>query len=328
MTKIKNLAVVLFFLGLSSPLLANTLADSVGVENQNGKMIILHKLDPKDNYYSIARRYNVKPKEIMDYNNNAKMQIGAIIKVPTDRPFAANSSPVKTASAANPSYTKPTKSTTTEVTSTASPANTDQPEYTQYKVSAGETLYAISRRFQVKVDDIIGWNSLKSTNLNAGQMLRIKRGGDEPQVVTTVPPVIATPPADTPVTAVRDNTLKKDSTHSVGSDSLGNSRRLPNNRYGLTEKNEKGTAVWISDPSLDAKKKYVLHRTAPVGTIIKITNPMTNRTTFAKVVGSFTENETNKDAIVVMTKDVAESLGALDKRFYVNISYGSPNPNE
>lgn len=71
-----------------------------------------------------------------------------------------------------------------------------------------------------------------------------------------------------------------------------------------------------------------MHRTAPVGTIIKITNPNTNRTTFAKVVGSFTENETNKDAIVVMTKDVAESLGALDKRFYVNISYGSPNTNE
>lgn len=323
MIEIKNLAVVLLLSSFSSPLFARTLTDSVGIENQNGKMVILHKLDPKDNYYSIARRYNVRPKEVMDYNNNAKMQIGTIIKVPTDRPFTANFASVKTASPTNPTNNKPTQNTSVN-TATSSSANS--PEYTQYKVSAGETLYAISKRFQVKVDDIINWNNLKSNNLNAGQILQIKREELKPAVTT--PPVINTAPAETSTTVVKDNTLKRDSTRVTGSDSSGSSRRLPSNRYGLTEKNEKGTAVWISDPNLDPKKKYVLHRTAPVGTIIKITNPNTNRTTFAKVVGSFTENETNKDAIVVMTKDVAESLGALDKRFYVTISYGSPNPNE
>ena len=324
MIKIKNLAVVLLLSSLSSPLFARTLSDSVGVENQNGKMVILHKLDPKDNYYSIARRYNVRPKEVMDYNNNAKMQIGAIIKVPTDRPFASNNTPVKTALPANQPNTKPAQNAATNTNTGNTSASTNS-EYTQYKVSQGETLYAISKRFQVKVDDIISWNNLKSNNLNAGQMLQIKRQV-EPQVAATVPPVITTPSTQTPTTVVKDNTMKRDSTRVIGSDSSSSNRRLPNNRYGLTEKNEKGTAVWISDPNLDPKKKYVLHRTAPVGTIIKITNPNTNRTTFAKVVGSFTENETNKDAIVVMTKDVAESLGAIDKRFYVNLSYGSPNP--
>lgn len=323
MIKIKYLVCVLFVTTLYNSVSASSLMDSVGVENQNGKMIILHRLDPKDNYYSIARRYNVKAKDIIEYNNNAKMQIGAIIKVPTQRAFVTNSSSVKTVSPANQTYSKSTKVTTTEVTTTAAPAN-NQPEYTQYKVSAGETLYAISKRFQVKVDDIISWNSLKSNQLNAGQMLRIKR--EEPQAAAA--PVIVAP-AETVATAPRDNTLRRDSTRITSdSDSANASRRLPNNRYGLTEKNEKGTAVWISDPNLDPKKKYILHRTAPVGTIIKITNPMTNRTTFAKVVGSFTENETNKDAIVIMTKDVAEALGAIDKRFYVSLSYGSPNPNE
>lgn len=320
MIKIKYIAVILFFLSLSSTVFAVVSADSVGVENQNGKMVILHKLDPKDNYYSIARKYNVRPKDVIDYNNNAKMQIGAIIKVPTDRPFDTNFSPVKTASPANQSPAK--TNIITETTPNTSAANNNQPEYTQYKVSAGETLYAISKRFQVKVDDIITWNNLKSSSLNAGQFLRIKR--DEPQPVTPAPVIVA--PVES-TTVVRDNTLRKDSVKIANSSDSSN-RRLPTNRYGLTEKNEKGTAVWISDANLDPKKKYVLHRTAPVGTIIKITNPNTNRTTFAKVVGSFTENETNKDAIVVMTKDVAESLGALDKRFYVSISYGSPNPNE
>lgn len=324
MIKIKFLALAFFSFSFAGQVLALPLADSVGIENQNGKMVILHKLDPKDNYYSIARRYNVRPKEIMDYNNNAKMQIGAIIKVPTDRPFNSSFTSVKTASPTSPSYQKPTQNTTNQVI-IAAPANNNQPEYTQYKVSAGETLYAISKRFQVKVEDIIAWNNLKNNTLTPGELLQIKR--NEPQPAPA--PLIATAPVETTTTAVRDNTLRKDSTHvTFALDSSSGNRRLPNNRYGLTEKNEKGTAVWISDPNLDPKKKYVLHRTAPVGTIIKITNPMTNKTTFAKVVGSFAENETNKDAIVVMTKDVAESLGALDKRFYVNISYGSPNPNE
>ncbi|RYE16729.1 MAG: LysM peptidoglycan-binding domain-containing protein, partial [Sphingobacteriaceae bacterium] len=153
MTKIKYIAVTLFFLSLCNSLFAAVSADSVGVENQNGKMIILHKLDPKDNYYSIARRYNVKPKDVIDYNNNAKMQIGAIIKVPTDRPFDTSFTPVKTVSPANQPAAKPAK-TATEAIANPSAENNNQTEYTQYKVSAGETLYAISKRFQVKVDDI------------------------------------------------------------------------------------------------------------------------------------------------------------------------------
>ncbi|RYY28592.1 MAG: LysM peptidoglycan-binding domain-containing protein [Sphingobacteriaceae bacterium] len=312
MIKIKYLCFLLAFTASTSAFALP--ADSVGIENQNGKLIILHKLDPKDNYYSIARRYNVRPKDVIDYNNNAKMQIGAIIKVPTDRPFNANNLPVKTASVPASSPQKTTVNAADNV-----PASTNPPEYTQYKVSAGETLYAISRRFQVKVDDIVSYNNLKSTSLSAGQILRIKN-----EVAAAPTPVIAVP---VETTAVRDNTLRKDSVKIINS-SDSSTRRLPSNRYGLTEKNEKGAAVWIDDPNLDPKKKYVLHRTAPVGTIIRITNPNTNKTTFAKVVGSFSENETNKDAVVVMTKDVAQSLGAIDKRFYVTMSYGSPNPNE
>src|SRR5580698_8453459 len=85
--KFKLLLLTLTFITCSISLFAKTTIDSVGVENHDGKKVILHKLDPKDNYYSIGRRYNVSPKLIIEYNNNAKMTIGTIIKVPTDRPF-------------------------------------------------------------------------------------------------------------------------------------------------------------------------------------------------------------------------------------------------
>jgi len=182
---------------------------------------------------------------------------------------------------------------------------------TQYKVSAGETLYAISKRFNTTVNDITLLNNLTSTTLIPGQVLLVKAGEQAPKQAAT--------------TGVAEVVKHDSNIVAPIMDSSNAERHLNANRYGLYEKNENGVATWIDDPSLDPNKKLVLHRTAPIGTVIKITNPMTNRTTFAKVVGRFTDNEATKDVIIVMTKNVADSLGALDKRFHVNISYGSPN---
>ena len=296
----------------TAPLIASPLLDSVGVENQDGKKVILHKLEPKDNYYSIGRRYNIKPTLIIQFNPNASLRVGNVIKVPTELPFVS-----ATPQAAVQTSTTPVAGST------------------EYKVSAGETLYAISKRFSVKVEDIISQNNLKSNNLVPGQILQIKTSApavSAPVVTTTSTTTAATPVVTntTPATLQQTNTTPpapRDSTMVAATDTAAAERRLPANRYGITERNEKGVATYMDDAGmgLDPNKKLVLHRSAPVGTVLKITNPMTNRTTFAKVVGSFTENESTKDVVVVLTKSAADALGALDKRFHVNISYGMPN---
>lgn len=335
--KILLLSTVL--LGLSSTLFAAVLPDSVGVENLNGKKVILHKLDPKDNYYSIGRKYGVSPKVIQSFNNNAKMQIGQIIKVPTERSIVETTKPAVVAQtpAVQP-QTKPVQQTPivskpTEQAPAKAPVVTQQPpvqkeqqkvvqtppaattQNTQeYKVSAHETLYSIAKRFNTTVEALTTLNKLKSTTLSPGQVLIVPNGTPAAQPQTQ-PVVQAATPTDT---------VKRDSTYVAAPvDSVAH--RPGTNKYGLFEKNERGVATWIDDASLDPNKKLVLHRTAPIGTVMRITNPMNNRTTFAKVVGRFTDSQNTKDAVVVMTKNVAEALGALDKRFHVNISYGTPN---
>ncbi|TSD66394.1 LysM peptidoglycan-binding domain-containing protein [Inquilinus sp. KBS0705] len=322
--KLKFVLLIFSLITLSVSVFANAMPDSVGIENLNGKKVILHKLDPKDNYYSIGRRYGVKPKAIQDFNNNASLQIGHIIKVPTDRSIVET---VPTAPAPVATVTKPaeqpqakpatqqpvTQAVVTQQpvkTTIAKPQSADTTVTTQdYKVAAGETLYSIARRFNTTVGTLTTINKLNSTGLSPGQVLKVPNG--------------ATPPPPPPVVDARVDTMKRDSTY-VAADSLAN-HRPGTNKYGLFEKNEKGAATWIDDTSLDPNKKLILHRTAPIGTVMRITNPMNNRTTFAKVVGRFTDNESTKDVIIVMTKNVAEALGALDKRFHVNISYGTPN---
>jgi LysM repeat protein len=312
--KFRILLLVTILLTSTTSLFANSLRDSIGVENKDGKKIILHKVDPKDNYYSIGRRYKVSPKEIIQYNNNATMQIGVIIKVPTDRPFLESSyntpqkpqpaapvvvkQQVNTPPVAQQQKAEPEQKTV--VTSNNAPTQ-------DYKVSAGETLYSIAKRFGTTVEDITTINGLTSTTLTPGELIKV-RAGQAPAPVQAAP-----------VTA------KPDATSVVVPADSANAVKFNANHYGLYEKDEKGVATWMDDADLDPNKKLVLHRTAPIGTVIKITNPMTNLTTYAKVVGRFTDNEANKDVIIVVTKNVADSLGALDKRFHVSISYGSPN---
>lgn len=336
--KLKILLLIAPLLTFSISIFAKPVLDSVGVENQNGKKIILHKLDPKDNYYSVGRRYNVSPKAIIQFNNNAALKIGGIIKVPTEQSFVQTATPpavqqakqqVQQPAAQQPAkpavqqpvaqqQTKPAVQQQTQapaqqpVTTTAQAADTT-PQKTvstenvqQYKVSAGETLFSIAKRFGTSVDDITKLNNLASTNLTPGQVIKVRTG---------------LPPDERPV-APQDAIKQQDSTVAA-IDSAGNKLRA--NKYGLYEKNETGVATWIDDTSLDPKKELVLHRSAPIGTVIKITNPMNNHTTYAKVVGRFTESEATKDVLIVMTKNTADALGALDKRIHVNISYGSPN---
>lgn len=308
--KFKIFLFTALFLTSSAALYASTPRDSIGVENKDGKKVIIHKLDPKDNYYSLGRRYKVSPKAIMQYNNNIPLPIGGIIKVPTDRPFLESS--YNTPQKPQPVALPPVKQAPQQASvQQQQPAQQQQNVPTQdYKVSAGETLYAIAKRFGTTVEDITTINGLTSTTLVPGQIIKVRAGQSAP---------VAVPAPSQTVVAKQDNTTV------VSPADSANASHFNANRFGLYEKDEKGVATWMDGADLDPNKKLVLHRTAPVGTVIKITNPMTNLTTYAKVVGRFTDNESTKDVIIVVTKNVADSLGALDKRFQVSISYGSPN---
>lgn len=255
----------------SSGAMAANLIDSIGVENQNGHQVIIHKVERKQTYYSIGRLYNVSPLVIIEQNKNVPLKVGVIIKVPTTRPYN------QAAISNNATQNQP---------------NTG---IIEYKVGPREYLYAIARRFNTTVEDIRALNNLKSDNLSIGQIIKVRQGGQ----------------AEMPTPA--ENIIEEERP------------KIPTGRLGVSERSERGVAVWISDENLDGTKMLALHRTAPVGTVVKVTNPMTDRITFVKVVGKFTENESTKDVIIVLTKATAELLGALDKRFQVSIDYGMPH---
>ncbi|RYF23202.1 MAG: LysM peptidoglycan-binding domain-containing protein [Flavobacteriales bacterium] len=441
MQKTYILFLAALFINVSLSKASNTI-DSVGVENNKGKKLILHKVDAKETYYSIAKRYSVNYKDIMTFNDSKFLQIGIVIKVPTNVDFTANQTTTVAGNANQTEYTikakdnlnmlaqrfgttveeikrvnnlnsinlqigqvlvipGATQATTTQPVSQQIPATVtpNVPKATvntpvatpnenaaiiEHTIKAKENLNLLAEKYGTTVEEIKRINGLSSNNLRIGQVLKIANVNQlavENTVVatpvTTVTKPIVKPIAEQPIqqnttsvgythnvlagetiysiakkyglttyqiktannltkdeVVVGQKLIIKDASRSVaetGTDEPTEddntikdpSLRQPASKYGITQIEEKGTAVWIADQDLDPNKMLVLHRSATVGTIIKVTNPMSNRSAFAKVVGKFTENESTKDVIIVMTKAVADAVGALDKRFYCNINYGA-----
>lgn len=99
-----------------------------------------------DSLYTISKKYGITVDELMRYNNlsSTSLQIGQILKIPTTMDDGGG------------------------IIIT--------PIYENYTVKKGDSLYTIAKKFNTTVDQIRKDNSLASTNLSIGQVLKIKVG--------------------------------------------------------------------------------------------------------------------------------------------------------
>lgn len=270
---------------VEQPSNTKTVVDAKTTISNDGKSIE-HTVKAKENLNLLAEKYSTTVDEIKRANglSSNNLSIGQVLKIPASHTAPAIEAPVN-----RPTNTKVETSSNNNIASGTF----------EHVVAEGETIYSIAKKYNLTTYQLKTSNNLSADAVTVGQKLTIKG-----------PRSVAAVDSDEEETA-NGNTIKDPSL------------RYSPSKYGIIQLEEKGTAVWIADPDLDATKMLVLHRTAPVGTIIKVTNPMSNRSAFAKVVGKFTENETTKDVIIVMTKAVADAVGALDKRFFCNLTYGA-----
>lgn len=278
-----------------------TTPDSVGVEVVDGKQVIIHRLEPKETYYGLSRRYGVLVPDLINFNNNKPLKIGETVRIPTNRP-------------ADRAVTAMTQVPHTvlrdESADTTARVELHPDEYTTYIVGRGETLFAVSRRFRIPIESIQRANGLRGDAIQEGMHLRVPK-----QPLPEDPVALKESPA-LHVSGIIDT--------SAASREREAEFELRKNRYGIREMAEKGVGVWIDDLSQDGASMLALHKTVPIGTVVKVTNPMTNHSTFVKVVGKFVDTAETQGAIIVISRSVASVIGILDRRFQIEIAYGAP----
>ena len=192
------------------------------------------------------------------------------------------------------------------------------PENGTYTVGPGETIYSIGFKYGVGVDDIRQMNQIQNNEIKIGQVLRLK---PESSPILEAPKApITESKVNSPVREV-PNKSDKPENKEVPVKIMEPPLEAHRSKTIPREFKEEGMGIWVDNNDLNQAKSVALHKQAPVGTVIKVTNPMTRRSIFVKVVGSFPETEETKNAILVISKSAAKLIGALDPHFRVELTY-------
>lgn len=333
------------FLTLSSFIHPAAPADSLRMETINGKRFIIHSIDEKETLYAISRRYGVPITAILEANptSDGGLSVGQQLKVP----YVPKAKPVQTAAGDR-----------------------------KHKVAAGETLFSISKLYEVSVDEIKAWNNLKDNSLSLGQELIIKKKSGT--AITEVPTTKSLKGVHTVVAGetlysisrqynVSVQQLKEWNGLAASEVQVGQTLFLTQPMNGVAEtktevqltetKTEvkevvvpvqpetktqpevKETTIRISEKvtgsdevkegglaelieGTDGNRKYLaLHRTAKVGTILKVRNELNNREVFVRVAGSLPNIGVNTNVVIKISKSAYDRLGAIDPKFRVEVTY-------
>lgn len=289
----QGLAVLILILFYSIGAMASK-PDSIETRVVDGKKYIIHRIEPGEGWYSIARRYNISYAELRMANKELtdKLVIGKTLRVP-----------VAVRKPNDPSFEK---------------------NYTQehrvarqaiYTVKEGDTYFSIAKQCQVPVDSLITWNSKAGATspLKPNQQIFLERQNRSAKQ----------DPTKVVETAIKPE--KKDSTvmiKTAAQDRQPDAKKnSPAAKRTGKETSESGIAAWVLDEDINPNKYFALHRNAPVGTIIKVTNKMNSRYVFVRVVGQLPESGDNKDLVIKISKASAEKLGVRDARFQCELNY-------
>ncbi|WP_162556042.1 LysM peptidoglycan-binding domain-containing protein [Reichenbachiella versicolor] len=337
------------------------MSDSLRIAKDHGSKFVIHRVEPKETLYSISRRYSVAIDDIYKHNPEIEegLQMYTELKIPLK--VSKNKKSAKQQNSNTNQYhivetgetlysisrknnlsldelkllnnltnnsiklgdtllleDKSNKTTNTpELMSNADVTieNTSQPDSNTHTVKTSETLYSIAKAHNIPLDSLKKWNHLNSNALSIGQVLvmlknEIKDSGTKPSPVFI-------------------NEDKKDSVMVEEKPKLDTIYLKTEKSKFHTQKNEtdKGTEITeqgfaMKIEGTDFTTKYLaLHKTAPMGTKVEITNQMTGKKIAVQVVGQLPHTALNQNLLMRLSNAAFKQLGAINRKIPVTSSY-------
>jgi LysM repeat protein len=311
--------------------------------------ITTHTVGAKESFSSIGRIYNINGRVLANYNNieyEKGLLLGQVLKIPSKNELA------KIAAAATAVKAKPVLIAAAPVKTAGSTNKSSTPIY--HTVAKLETLYRISTLYnKVPIANIKKWNNLTSDTLSEGAKLIVGysvekiAGETKPvpvakEITQTVKPkegnTKGIKTAGEEEISVKAKQEKKEvpppvkKTEKVitanGIKSIDGSGGYFKNIFDEQTSNkplvsETGTGgVFKSSSGWEDGKYYCLHNAAAAGTIIKITNKVTGKWVFAKVLDMIPDIKQNTGLLIRLSNAAADAVGATaDSKLDYTLSY-------
>jgi LysM repeat protein len=136
-----------------------------------------HKIQPGETLFDIAQQESIRLETLLEYNllkPDMKPAIGEQLNLR----WKASTMPRLALKENYSMYSSPAGSMSmnthaTENVQSQQAINSSQATTIYYTVRPKETIYAISKKYSVNIDDIVKWNELSSYELKKGQRLKI-----------------------------------------------------------------------------------------------------------------------------------------------------------
>ena len=347
------LAVFVLFLtnAFSKPL------DSLGIEKKNGKTFVQHKVEQGETLFTILKRYDCSEKDFLAANTAFRKGdiIGAdqvieipikvkskaiprprvveIITAPTSekRPKGTideNGIEVVDIPEATPKEAAPAEENVKIDTAKAVLIKKDLPKKAipaklplkgkSHVVIAKDNLFAIAKTYGVKAWQLREWNNLTTDALRINQVLVIEKPANFVAKVAKKDTLKVKPAS---VQAPAGDVTKEKNTAIINKPVSNKPPTTVPNAPGGKKFSEQGIAEVI-DAGGTTNKFLALHRTAPVGTLIKVANQANGQSVWVKVIGKLNGSG---DVVIKVSPKAFEKLAPRDKRIRAELSYSISN---
>jgi LysM repeat protein len=325
---------LLVFLCVGCVQLGIAQGNDLQVQGVTPNLYVVHTVQPKENWYSVGRIYNISPKQLAPYNKlslEKALAIGQTLKVPlTADNFSQDGS-----KAADEIFVP-----------------------VHHTLQEKEWLYRVSVNYnKVPVENLEKWNGINKDQAKAGLKLivgylKVKTtqsalaSNGETKIASTNPVPLVIPEDKKPeakeqkkpvtVPAVenidpsqaRNNTAQKEESKPVATPVVNNNTSTDSKlsyfrgQYEESGKSISGNAgIFKSTSGWSDGKYYALVNNVPVGTIVKVNNPVSGKTIFAKVLGSLPDMKESLGLIARLSDAAAAQMEATGVKFSVEVRY-------
>ncbi len=338
MMKLKSLFIFVFFLVARSSMAQSGLT----IEGATPDLHLSHTITTKDTWYSIGRLYNINPKEAATYNGttiNKPLGIGQQIKIPLTTSNFSQNGLKNVDEVFVPLY------------------HTVQPKEWMYRISVNHNKVPIETL--EKWNNISRDNAKAGTKLIVGY-LKVKQGqsafsnGSINTVSTASAPVVAKESGSLkkeeiakkekfskPEPVINEEVSKKEEivkkvephfvteppkkeevTESKNNEIVNFKGGYFKIQYDAIGKSASGVSgIFKSTSGWNDGKYYALMNNVPVGTIVRVNFPSTNRNIYAKVLGVLPDMKESSGLTIRISDAAATELGAGNGKFTVDVKY-------
>jgi LysM repeat protein len=246
-----------------------------------------------ESLFSISKRFNVSVEQLREANgltDKNVVKIGQRLKIPSVS--ATNKTVVNTAVLANNSSSV-------------------------HVVGEKETLWSISKKYGVTMEQIKEWNHLSDEGIQIGQKLIV---APPPATIASTQPSVAQQPVQQ-IAAVQESEAKPQknaNTEVLAGKPAGESffafafKNTGNQLSGIAS-TFKTASGWLD------KKYYVLINNLPEGSIVAVS--ANNKVVYAKVLGSLPDIKEDNGILLRINNAAASALGITDAKFEAQVNY-------